>query len=660
MTSSVSINHRGPPLPPPDKATVSIHALSAGHFTLPEYQFVHPVSRDARKNVPSLAFLIQHRDLRTGKQTRIVFDLGLRRDINKYAPAIQKHTATRQPMTTDPDIVKSLARGCLTPEDIDYVLYSHAIVAYCRQIHWDHIGEPRDFPTSTFIVGHGASVLLNGTSSALRGSHSFFESDLLPEGRTVELSQPSSHLDATNISDTAGGEAKLNLSRPWKPYKHLPHTLDVFNDGSLLIVDAPGHLPGHINVLARISESQQVYLGGDACHDRRLLTGEKQIGEWNDAEGQVCCIHADRKSAEGTIERIRQLEKEGVEIIFAHDVEWENNPANKGRFLDYSRQPILHTTWRLFSNAYIKNRTLPLLRSSPTPSWGRWGRHSTLRPETFTMSHFQHPPAYSILSSPPDMSLSPEQQSLKERFDATLGADAFDESWSRLLVHSPEMFAASLRLTAVPKRKRNLNPKIQALISLAVAAASTHLHVPNIQRYTRQALREGATKAEIVEVLCLTSTLGIHACNIGVPLLVEVLKEEGREVQSGMEGMDKEQWSLKEEFEKKRGYWHAFWEDFLRLSPEFFGAYVEFSSVPWTNEGGAGVLEPKVKELIYCAFDCAATHLYKPGLKLHMKNVLKYGGTAEEIVEVLELATLLSISTMDVALPILEKELGRQ
>lgn len=43
-----------------------------------------------------------------------------------------------------------------------------------------------------------------------------------------------------------------------------------------------------------------------------------------------------------------------------------------------------------------------------------------------------------------------------------------------------------------------------------------------------------------------------------------------------------------------------------------------------------------------------------------MKNVLKYGGTPEEIVEVMELASLLSISTMDVSLPILEQELARQ
>jgi glyoxylase-like metal-dependent hydrolase (beta-lactamase superfamily II) len=124
----------------------------------------------------------------------------------------------------------------------------------------------------------------------------------------------------------------LNFDATWRPHGTLPQTLDIFNDGSLLIVNAPGHLPGHINLLARTSEDHYVYLGGDACHDRRLLTGEKEIGEWTDAEGHVCCIHADREQAEETIRKIRVLEKEGVEVIFAHDVEWENEPKNKTRF----------------------------------------------------------------------------------------------------------------------------------------------------------------------------------------------------------------------------------------------------------------------------------------------------------------------------------------
>lgn len=197
-------------------------------------------------------------------------------------------------------------------------------------MHWDHVGEPRDFPLSKFVVGHGAVNLLKGTAPSLRGGHSFFESDLLPEGRTVELSEPLTY--GLKKRDSCAAPGEINLDGTWHTHGCLPEVLDLFNDGSLLIVNAPGHLPGHINLLARTSSAHQVYMAGDACHDRRLLTGEKKIGEWSDTHGQICCIHANRKQAEETIERIRILEKEGVEIIFAHDVEWENDPANKNRF----------------------------------------------------------------------------------------------------------------------------------------------------------------------------------------------------------------------------------------------------------------------------------------------------------------------------------------
>jgi len=106
-------------------STVQLHALSAGHFSLPETQFVAPSSPTARKTVPSLCFLIQHADSITGKQTKIVFDLGLRRDVNRYSEPIRRHVATRQPMETDQDVTKSLMQADLGPDDIDYVIYSH-------------------------------------------------------------------------------------------------------------------------------------------------------------------------------------------------------------------------------------------------------------------------------------------------------------------------------------------------------------------------------------------------------------------------------------------------------------------------------------------------------------------------------------------------------
>jgi alkylhydroperoxidase/carboxymuconolactone decarboxylase family protein YurZ len=67
-----------------------------------------------------------------------------------------------------------------------------------------------------------------------------------------------------------------------------------------------------------------------------------------------------------------------------------------------------------------------------------------------------------------------------------------------------------------------------------------------------------------------------------------------------------------------------------------------------------------MKELVYCAFDCAATHLYVPGLKLHFKNALGYGATPQEILEVLEIATLLSLHTAHVAAPIITDLISAQ
>lgn len=167
----------------------------------------------------------------------------------------------------------------------------------------------------------------------MRGSHSFFEPGILPPDRTIELKSPN-HLSAGNKDQ---GLQKipglLNFDSPWKT---LPQSdlmaMDIFQDGTVFIVDAPGHLPGHINLLVQTGGGNWTYLAGDACHDRRIIRGEREIGEWLDSEGHVCCIHADKKKAAETIKKIRQLEESGIEVILAHDDEWEANEKNQGRF----------------------------------------------------------------------------------------------------------------------------------------------------------------------------------------------------------------------------------------------------------------------------------------------------------------------------------------
>ncbi len=109
---------------------------------------------------------------------------------------------------------------------------------------------------------------------------------------------------------------------------------------------------------------------------------------------------------------------------------------------------------------------------------------------------------------------------------------------------------------------------------------------------------------------------------------------------------------LKRKFIDERGYWAPFWDDLARLDPEYFEAYLNLSSIPWKN----GVIPAKYKEFIYIAIDASTTHLYEPGLRVHIRNALRYGATMEEILEVLELVSGLGIHACTMGLPVLVEE----
>jgi alkylhydroperoxidase/carboxymuconolactone decarboxylase family protein YurZ len=126
-------------------------------------------------------------------------------------------------------------------------------------------------------------------------------------------------------------------------------------------------------------------------------------------------------------------------------------------------------------------------------------------------------------------------------------------------------------------------------------------------------------------------------------------------VDTPTENSPSERMALRDRFIEERGYWNPFWDGLLQLDPVFFEAYLTFSSVPWRN----GVLEPKVKELIYVAIDASTTHLYEPGVRQHIRNALGYGASKEEVMEVLELVSVLGIHACTLGVPVLLEELAR-
>jgi alkylhydroperoxidase/carboxymuconolactone decarboxylase family protein YurZ len=248
------------------------------------------------------------------------------------------------------------------------------------------------------------------------------------------------------------------------------------------------------------------------------------------------------------------------------------------------------------------------------------------------------------------MNLTERQRELKAEFERVHGA--WDDGWQSVLELDPEFFASYLGFAGVPHRKQHLDAKARAFVALTVDAATTHLHSPGIRRHVAAALAAGATPAEVMEVLECTATLGIHAMNLGVPVLVEVLAERG--IRTEPAPLTEYQEQVKAEFTRDRGYWNPTWDEMLELDPELLQAYTDFSAHPWRH----GSLSPKMREFIYIAFDTSSTHLYRVGLKLHIENALGYGATPQEILEIMEIASVIGMHTVTTAAPIL-RELTR-
>jgi alkylhydroperoxidase/carboxymuconolactone decarboxylase family protein YurZ len=248
------------------------------------------------------------------------------------------------------------------------------------------------------------------------------------------------------------------------------------------------------------------------------------------------------------------------------------------------------------------------------------------------------------------MELTQRQEEIRARFVQVRGS--WGPEWDAVLRLDPDFLLAYLDFSAVPWKQGHLPPQVKELIYIAVDANATHMYLPGVRQHVRAALELGVPAEQVMEVLELCATLGIHAMNVGVPVLTQVMREKG--LRTGPAPLTARQEEVRAEFVEHRGYWNAFWDELLELDPELFAAYTAFSSVPWRT----GTLEPKVKELVYIAFDTAATHLYALGLKAHIENALDLGASPQEVLEVMEIASVLGVHAVTAGAPILQEELA--
>jgi alkylhydroperoxidase/carboxymuconolactone decarboxylase family protein YurZ len=180
---------------------------------------------------------------------------------------------------------------------------------------------------------------------------------------------------------------------------------------------------------------------------------------------------------------------------------------------------------------------------------------------------------------------------------------------------------------------------MKELILLALHASATSINVHSVRRHVTRAQAAGATDADILDVLMSIIGVANHSLYFAVPVLLTELKRAGRHDEAAMPGSSPEMEAIKADFLRTRGFWNEQRDDLARLMPGYFAALSDVSMEPWKS----GSLSPKDREFIYIAIDCSVTHMYAPGLALHIRNALQWGANREEILEIFQLTSLMGM-----------------
>ncbi|KAH8834701.1 beta-lactamase-like protein [Flagelloscypha sp. PMI_526] len=216
---------------PSSLATVDLTVFRISHLptVAPAAAFIQPVL-PGRENVDgtTYSYLISNER----KNKKILFDLGPRKDLENLSPAVKALLEGFE--FNAPKDITELLHDAETPLDaINAVIFSH--------VHFDHVGDMSLFPSSTeLVIGPGTVRDVYNPISNPNGT--LLATDFA--NRTV------TELDFTGSTTKIGGFAAF----------------DYFKDGSLYILEVPGHLPGHITALLRVHPTSFVFLSADTFH----------------------------------------------------------------------------------------------------------------------------------------------------------------------------------------------------------------------------------------------------------------------------------------------------------------------------------------------------------------------------------------------------------
>jgi N-acyl homoserine lactone hydrolase len=167
--------------------------------------------------------------------------------------------------TAGPSLVDQLSQLGITPADIRFLCLSHG--------HWDHSGNAGLFVRSTWIV------------NPLERASMFDE-----ESRRGQAMHDYGALETANtllITDDH----------------------DIFGDGSVVIVQAPGHTAGHTVLLVRLADARPILLSGDLWHQAESRRHRR-----------MPTFNTDRDQTLASMDRVEALVAEvGARVIVQHE-----------------------------------------------------------------------------------------------------------------------------------------------------------------------------------------------------------------------------------------------------------------------------------------------------------------------------------------------------
>jgi alkylhydroperoxidase/carboxymuconolactone decarboxylase family protein YurZ len=214
----------------------------------------------------------------------------------------------------------------------------------------------------------------------------------------------------------------------------------------------------------------------------------------------------------------------------------------------------------------------------------------------------------------------------------------------------PAFAQAAEALVGHPYRAGVLSDSVRSLVVLAVESVIPEADEPRIEASVSAALADGATREEVLCVLEIACSIGLHTVSVGLPVLIEEMERAGIALPERTARQDELESALRSTGPRPRPL-NAIYAGILRMDPEYFAARVGFIDLPWER---TDVLDPEVKHLLSIAIDAVSPQHYVDGLRKHVREALQIGVSPRAILEVLQIASVTGFRTLDVGLGVLD------